>query len=90
MGDRTGYRAGRAAQLREQVCRVARVDRGVERVLQGFERLRMIFQVHLHAADVDILRAVGLELADRGDRGVLRRVKTPLSMGSNCPRSGKS
>ena len=50
---------------------------------------RVIFQVHLHAADIDIFQPVGLKSAHCGDSGGLSGVKTALSVGQNGPGPGK-
>jgi hypothetical protein len=53
------------------LCGVERVGGRIERLFEIFERFRMIFQVHLHTAEIDISDPVGLQLAHRGDRGGL-------------------
>jgi hypothetical protein len=76
-------------KLAEELRGVGGVACRVERLRQGPERVRVVEQVDLHAADIDGADARGLERADRRDRGRLGGVEMPIAVGVHRPRPGK-
>jgi hypothetical protein len=70
-GGRLGPVAGLFVQALQEADGVGDVGRGVERRFPVWERVRVLEQVHLHAADVDGANAPRLRLPHRGNRGRL-------------------
>ena len=89
MRDRAHDRLVRAAQLRKKLTGISRIGAGIERLLQTVESLRVLHQVYLHAAHVDIPHALGLQLPDGDDRLFLGWVKPALSAGRVRPGPSK-
>jgi len=68
-------------QVVQKVRCIGRVGGRVERLIQAGERIGMVHQVDLHAADVDRLDAARLQCVDRGDRLGLGVVVAALPLG---------
>ncbi len=59
---------GHVEKVAQEGGAVSRVGRRIERSVQAREGMRVVHQVHLQAADVDRLHALGLQVLDGRDR----------------------
>lgn len=80
--------AGLAVQVDQEMRGIGRVGDRVEGLLQGRERIRVVQQVHLHAADIDRTNAARLQRLHRGDRLGLALKNVIHTLRVDRPRPG--
>jgi hypothetical protein len=85
-GRRLGPVAGLLVQALQEADGVGDVGRGVERRLQAWKRVRVLLQVHLHAADINRANTPRLRPPHRRDRGRLAVEERPGAVHVGGPR----
>ena len=84
-GRRLFPRPGLSLELDQETCRVAGIHVRIESLLQRGERMRVVHQVDLHAADVDRAHSLGLQGLHRGHRLRLGLVHVVGALGVDAP-----
>ena len=73
-------------ELTQKLCAVSRVLFRLKRLVQTAECLSVIFQINLHAADVNVSDAAVLQRLHGGNRLCFGFVITPFAVGMYRPR----
>lgn len=76
------------AQLGEKFSRVGGVNLRVEGVFQRPERLGVVLQIDLHAANIDVFNTAAAQLADSPYSGAFGGKEPAFPFRGNGPRPG--